>query len=241
MLKILVADDHPVVVEGWERVAAAAGPCTIVPAHSPLAAFAKMRTERPDLVVLDLSFGAGYMAGLTLLRRMRRFDTETPVLVFSMHRSALIARQALEAGATGFVNKDEPTEQIRAAFAAVLDGGFYLAPDMAQQIALLSRPRQRADTLTQREVEILGYLAEGCSYRQIADRICLSYKTVANISYSLRAKLGARSLAELVIKGVQYFASGAEMRRPDTRPTALATEPTGAAGTATLRGRVSQD
>lgn len=219
MLKILVADDHPVVVEGWERVAAATGPCIVIPAHTPLSAFARLRSERPDLVVLDLSFGAGNMAGLTLLRRMRRFDTETPVLVFSMHRSALVARRALEAGATGFVNKDEPTDQIRAAFAGALSGDFYLAPDMAQQVALLSRPRQRTDTLTQREVEILGYLAEGCSYRQIAERICLSYKTVANISYSLRAKLGAKSLAELVIKGVQYFeASGMERRFSQAHP-----------------------
>lgn len=75
------------------------------------------------------------------------------------------------------------------------------------QIALLnvSRPGAGAPRLTGREEEILGMITEGMSYRDVADRACISYKTVSNVSLVLKDKLGAANLADLVVKGIRYF------------------------------------
>ncbi|SEA96475.1 response regulator transcription factor [Rubrimonas cliftonensis] len=207
MPSVLIIDDHPVVAEGWERIARASGACDVYSAASPLAGLRAYRAHRPDMIVLDLSFGDNKMAGVRLLRRLRLHDARTPVLVFSMHRSPIIARRALEAGCNGFVNKDSPPEEINAAFSTLSSGGFYVSPAIATRIAMLSRPSSPGAEirLTEREMEILGMLAAGRSYREIASAICVSYKTVANVSHSLREKLKASSIAELVVKAIDYF------------------------------------
>ncbi|MEQ9607548.1 MAG: response regulator transcription factor [Kiloniellaceae bacterium] len=207
MPTVLIIDDHPVVAEGWGRIARSCGACHVITAGTPLEGLRAYRSERPDLLVLDLSFGDNKMAGVRLLQRLRKYDTQTPILVFSMHRSPIIARRAFEAGCNGFVNKDSAPEEIHAAFVSISKGGSYISPALATQIAFLNRPNspQAEHRLTPRELEILGLLAEGRSYREIADRICISYKTVANVSTSLREKLQASSMADLVVKAIDYF------------------------------------
>jgi two-component system invasion response regulator UvrY len=207
MPKILIVDDHPVVAEGWDRIARLSGACEVLAARTPLAALRLYREARPDILVVDLSFGDNRTAGLKLISRLRRHDPETPVLVFSMHRSPIIARRALEAGCNGFVNKDAPTDEIHAAFCSVSRGDFYISAPIATQIALLNRPEpgRKALQLTTRETEILGLLSEGKSYREIGDAACISYKTVTNTCYALKAKLGAHSMPDLVVKAIEYF------------------------------------
>lgn len=207
MPKILIVDDHPVVAEGWDRIARLSGACEVLSAQTPLAALRLYREQRPDVMVVDLSFGDNRTAGLKLIRRLRRHDARTPMLVFSMHRSPIIARRALEAGCNGFVNKDAPPDEIHAAFRCVSRGDFYVSAAIATQVALLNRPEpgREAPRLTAREVEILGMLAEGKSYREIGDAACISYKTVTNTCYALKAKLSAHSMPELVVKAIEYF------------------------------------
>lgn len=207
MPSVLIVDDHPVVAEGWERIVRAAGACHIASAHSPLEGLRSYRQDRPEMLVMDISFGENKMAGIKLIRRLRIFDSVIPILVFSMHHSAIIARRALEAGSNGFINKDAPPDQIDCAFRTVRKGQCYLAPEMATQVAMLNRPGTNREELglTEREIEVLGLISEGKSYREIADQICISYKTVANISYSLRSKLGASNLPALVVRAAEYF------------------------------------
>lgn len=209
MPKILIVDDHPVVAEGWDRIARLSGACEVLSARTPIAGLRAYREGRPDIMVIDLSFGENRTAGLKLIRRLRRYDAGTPMLVFSMHRSPIIARRALEAGCNGFVNKDAPTDEIHAAFQAVLRGDLYVSDGVARDIALLSRPEpgRGAVHLTARELEILGMLAEGRSYREIGDAACISYKTVTNTCYALKAKLRAHSMPHLVVKAIDYFAA----------------------------------
>lgn len=207
MPRILIVDDHPVVAEGWERIARISGACEVLSAATPLAGLRAYRESKPDLMVMDLSFGDNKMAGVRLISRLRRHDTRTPVLVFSMHRSPIIARRALAAGCNGFINKDAAPEDIHAAFVAIAGGGFYVSPPIATQIALLNRPGAGGAEvrLTTRELEILGLLAEGKSYREIAERLCVSYKTVTNVSHTLKEKLHASNMADLVVKAIEYF------------------------------------
>lgn len=214
MTRILIVDDHPVVAEGWERIAKQCVPCEVHCADSLLGGFQRYRAVGPDVLILDLAFGDNRMGGLRLLRRLRARDRRLAILVFSMHQSALVAREALHAGANGYINKDAALDQIRDAFEAILDGGDYVSPELAKRLALLERPGglSAEATLTPRELEILGLVAQGKSYRQISSEICLSYKTVTNNCYSLRNKLNASTLPDLVLKAIQFFEARAAPR-----------------------------
>ena len=205
--RIVIIDDHPVVAEGWGRIIRAHLPCEIIPAATALEGWRAWRTARPDLMVIDLTLGNDKIAGIKLIDRFRKLDPGLPILIFTMHRSAVLARRALHAGANGIINKDSPSEEILTALTEVLSGGNYLEGRLATQIALMSVPGKRSTgtSLTSREEEILGMIADGMSYRQIADRACISYKTVSNVSLVLREKLDATSLADLVVKAIRYF------------------------------------
>ncbi|MDQ7774968.1 MAG: response regulator transcription factor [Paracoccus aminovorans] len=206
-IQILIVDDHPVVAEGWGRIIRARVACEIASAASASDGWRQWRQNRPGMMVVDLSIGRNKIAGIRLIERLRRVDPDLPILVFTMHRSPVLARRALSSGANGIINKDSPPAEICEAFAEVARGGNYVDTRLAMQIALLNVPRAGTGTvrLTPREEEILGMISEGMSYRDIADRACISYKTVSNVSLVLKDKLGATSLADLVVKAIRYF------------------------------------
>lgn len=206
-VQILIVDDHPVVAEGWGRIIRTRVDCEISSAASASEGWRQWRNARPAMMVIDLSIGRNKIAGIRLIERLRRVDPDLPILVFTMHRSPVLARRALLSGANGIINKDSPPAEICDAFAEVAKGGNYVDTRLAMQIALLNvpRPGSSAVRLTGREEEILGMIAEGMSYRDIADRACISYKTVSNVSLVLKDKLGAGNLADLVVKGIRYF------------------------------------
>ncbi|RMC36625.1 response regulator transcription factor [Paracoccus alkanivorans] len=205
--RIVVIDDHPVVVEGWGRIIRSHLPCEIIPAASALEGWRAWRRMRPDLMVIDLTLGDNKIAGIKLIDRLRLLDLNLPILVFTMHRSPVLARRALHAGANGIINKDSPSEEILTALTEILAGGNYVDSQLATQIALMNVPGKRSTgtRLTAREEEILSMISDGLSYHEIADRACISYKTVSNVSLVLREKLGATSLTDLVVKGIRYF------------------------------------
>ncbi|MBL3569766.1 DNA-binding response regulator [Rhodovulum sulfidophilum] len=205
-LKVLIVDDHPVVAEGWGRIVRGRMPCEILCAATALEGWRLWRSERPDLVVVDLTLGEGKTAGLKLIERLRRADRRLPILVFTMHTSAVLARRALNSGAHGIINKDSPPRDICFAFEEVAAGRHHVGAHFARKIALMEVTGGGARVhLTGREEEILGLIAEGLSYREIASRACISYKTVSNVSLILKSKLGASSLGDLVVKAIRYF------------------------------------
>jgi DNA-binding NarL/FixJ family response regulator len=195
----LVIDDHPIVLEGCRRVLLDAGFEDVLEASALLAGFRLYRRARPDLVIVDLAIRGSGLAGLALIRRLRLNDVRTPILVFSMHGDPVIARQALKAGATGFLVKDTGPKTFLEAVEKVRRNQPYIAHDMAVQVALLgSRARAEQNELTSRELQTLSLLGEGKSYAQIASALGVSYKTVANTCSTLKDKLNATSLQDLV-------------------------------------------
>lgn len=206
--RILVIDDHPVVAEGWGRILSGSMPCTILTASTALEGWRAWRNERPHLVIVDLALGDNKIAGIKLTSRLRALDPATPILVFTMYRSAVFAMRALQVGANGFIHKDAPPEEICAAVTEVSRGGYYVDSRLAKQITLMSvhgATGEAQNRLTSREEEILGMIAEGLTYQEITERACISYKTVTNVTLTLKEKLGAKSLIELVVKAIRYF------------------------------------
>jgi two-component system invasion response regulator UvrY len=149
------------------------------------------------VIVVDLAMQAGSLNGLAFLRRLRRFDQQTPVLVLTMHRDPIVVGRTLEAGASGYVLKDAPPEEIVLAFAKVLAGTSYLSQDLSAG----AEPQEGDDgcgTLMPREKQILTLMSEGRSYKEIALELGVSYSTVAKACTRLKNKLGVRSRPELI-------------------------------------------
>lgn len=208
--RVLIMDDHPVVTEGWDRIIRDTIPTEITGAASPLQAFRAWRKAAPDIMVVDLTVGESKLAGIRLITRLRRVGAKMPILVFTMHRSPSIARRALQAGCNGIINKDSPGDEIRQAFLDVAQGKGYVSHDLARKIALMNQPGMSPaePRLTPRETHILRGIADGLSYRDIAEQAQISYKTVTNVSMTLKDKLRATSFADLVGKAIRHFENG---------------------------------
>ncbi|WP_413205750.1 response regulator transcription factor [Rhodospirillum sp. A1_3_36] len=206
MTKVLLIDNHPIVLQGFQRLIETDPPPVILSASTFLEAFMLYRREHPDILIVDLSMAGRSLSGLTFIARMRKVDRRVPLLVFSMHADPLIVRRALARGANGYVHKDAKPEEIRAAFEAVREGRRFIASDLAFDLALSTETPSAQGTrqdFTNRERQVLGLLAGGKSYGEIADDLGLSYKTIANVSSILKSKLDAETLPDLIYKAVQ--------------------------------------
>lgn len=206
-LRVLIVDDHPVVAEGWEWITRGRLDCQVIAAATPSQGWRAWRRQAPDVIVMDLTMGESRLAGVRMIERLRAAHAPQPILVFTMHQSPLIARRALQAGCNGIVMKDSPSDEICQALREVAGGGDYVPSALARKIALLERPGATPPRprLTPRELDILRAIAAGQSYAEIARAGGISYKTVSNVSQTLKDKLAAQSFADLVVKSVRYL------------------------------------
>jgi DNA-binding NarL/FixJ family response regulator len=209
MTRVLIIDDHPMIVEGCQRVLRDAGICELMDAGTLVSGYRLYRRSKPEVIILDLALNGSDLSGLAFLRRLRAHDRHIPILVFSMHGDAIIVKRAIEAGANGYLLKDTSSDEFLKAFNRVRIGGQYLSPELAAEIAFFGT-RRTADpktTLTPREMEMLVLLADGRSYADIAAQLHISYKTVANTASQLKAKLNAKTLPELVHHAIRHTAT----------------------------------
>lgn len=206
MTRVLIIDDHPIVVEGCQRLLRDAGVCEIADAGSVVKGYRLYRRGRPDVIILDLALNGSDLSGLAFLKRLRTHDSCTGILIFSMHGDAIIVKRAIEAGANGYLLKDTSSEEFLRAFNRVRVGRQYLTPELAAQLAFFGSGRgtDPKAALTIREMEMLALLAEGKSYGDIAAQLHVSYKTVANTASQLKAKLNARTLPELIHHAIRH-------------------------------------
>jgi DNA-binding NarL/FixJ family response regulator len=207
--RVLLVDDHAIVLQGCRSLLEDLDQCEILEATSVVSGYRLFLRRQPDVVVLDLALQGSGLAGLSLVRRMSARAPRTPILVFSMHSDPVIASRALEAGATGYLLKDTSASDLLEAFDTVRRGRAYISHSLATEVALLgTRGKTRAvGKLTPRELQTLALLAEGKAYSQIAEELCVSYKTVANTCSQLKVKLGAGNLAELIHRAIGYVAA----------------------------------
>jgi two-component system, NarL family, invasion response regulator UvrY len=197
-MRILIVDDHAIVRAGLRRLLAEEARLELREAAGGKEAIALARDWRPDLVILDLNLPG--MGGLELIKRLGMEEKPPRILVLSMHDDPLHALRALQAGAYGYVSKDAAPAEILEGIKRVGEGRSYVAPLLAQQMALLSvrAPAHPLDGLSPRELEILRLLGAGKSLQQIADALGLGYKTIANSCGQIKAKLGVQRTAELI-------------------------------------------
>lgn len=209
MTRVLVIDDHPVVLRGCREILVNAGANEIVQAQSVAEGFQLYRKRKPDLIIVDLAMRSGVLNGLSFVRRLRMHDQQMPLLVFTMHSDPIIVSRALELGANGYVLKDASAEEFLTAFQTVRAGKLYLSHDLAADVAF-NQAREKANpirNLSLRELQTLALVAEGKPYGVIAQHLGVSYKTVANVCTQLKAKFGVHTLPELMRMAIQHLPS----------------------------------
>lgn len=169
----------------------------IVEARTAAEARIAMTRDEPDVAIIDINLPDG--SGLELTREFTGYDREARIVVFSMSDTPILAIQAIQAGARGYVSKTGGSTDLREAVLAVARGDTWISDDLVQEMALLRAQNHKTETLlSEREQLILRMLARGRSMAEIANDISVSYKTVASDCTILRKKLGARTSTEMV-------------------------------------------
>ncbi|MES1179723.1 MAG: response regulator transcription factor [Hyphomicrobium sp.] len=196
-MKILIVDDHPIVLSGCRALIAEADDMTMLEARDATRAQEIFAAQHPDVTMVDINLPD--ISGFELARRLLIRDPEARIVIFSMNDDPMFAAQAIECGAKGYVSKSDDPSTFLDAIRTVAKGGHSLPTEMAQKIAFLRiGTGETAASLSSREAEVLRLLAKGKSMSEIAALINVSYKTVATTCTSLRKKFNARTLVQLI-------------------------------------------
>ncbi len=200
LVRLMLVDDHPLVRDGLRaRLEVVTGLQVVAEADSADAALTAAARTTPDLVLMDIGLrGAN---GIEATRRLRALLPALRVVMLTMHDNTEYVREALRAGAVGYVQKDSPAEEIVDAIRAVMAGGQYLSAGIAA--ALQRAGAGDDDTLTPREREVLALIAQGLSSKDIGERLAMGVRTVETHRTNLRRKLDLTSPAALVRYAVE--------------------------------------
>jgi two-component system invasion response regulator UvrY len=197
-MRVLIVDDHPIIVAGCTAMLAGESDIEVFDACDAETGLQAYMERRPDVAVVDI--GLPGASGFELARRILRLDPQARIVVFSMNDDAIFAARAIDAGARGYVTKNDDPYLLLRAVREVAAGGVFLMPKIANRLAFeknagASNP---LSGLNSRELEILRMLGRGLSMAEIADAAQVSYKTIANSCSIIKRKLGARTPMDLV-------------------------------------------
>ncbi|MDX1634575.1 MAG: response regulator transcription factor [Marinobacter sp.] len=198
-MKILIADDHSVVRQGYASLLHAKfSPCDIIEADSGEGACALYASERPDLAILDI--GLPGISGIEAAQRILQGDPEARILFFSMYDESQVVKQALAAGGLGYITKSGPPKTLVEAVAKVARGEPFIEYDLVMRVGLnqAGSVDERLKSLTQKEFEVFVMLARGEGPEEIGQSLDIGSKTVSNYVASIKSKLQVSSIGRLV-------------------------------------------
>lgn len=210
-LRIVIVDDHPIVRKGLiELINQQPGMAVVGESDAPAEGLARIRADRPDVAIVDLSLGLA--SGLDLLKTLNATLPEVRVLMLSMHDETLHAERALAAGASGYIMKHEAMENLIAAIRCVASGKTYVSPQMSERIVarVTGRGGGAAEEpaplarLTDRERQVFALMGRGLETRAIATQLDLSVKTIETYHARIKEKLGLKTAHELIRAAVSW-------------------------------------
>jgi DNA-binding NarL/FixJ family response regulator len=208
-IRILLAEDHMVVREGFRKLLAAEADFEVVgEAQTGRQAVALARKLRPDVVVMDIAMPL--LNGLEATRQIRQAIPGARVLMLSAHNDDAYIEQSLAFGAVGFLLKQTSSHDLSKAIREVQSGKTFFSPSIAKRLHDQKLPangkalRKRVARLTSRELEVLQLIAEGLPNKQVADELKISIKTVEKHRQSMMQKLNIHDVA-----GLTRYAIGA--------------------------------
>ncbi len=200
MIRVLLADDHPVVRKGLSQIVAEHRDMVVVgEAGDGAAVLQSISRLAVDVLVLDINMPG--RSGLEVLREVKQLQPRLPVLVLSVHPEDQLAVRALMAGASGYLNKDSAPEDLVKAIRKVFAGGKFVTPTLAEalvanlQMESIDTPPHK--TLSDREYSVMLRIASGKAVSEIASELCLSVKTVSTYRARILEKMNMKTNADL--------------------------------------------
>lgn len=199
MLRILIADDHAVVRKGLRQILLEEFPSAEITETADAAAlFLKVLRGEWDVVITDISMPD--KSGLEVLQQIRREYPRLPVLILSAHSEDQYAIRALKAGASGYLCKDSASEELVTAIRRILLGKKYITSSLAEKLAFhLDQESDRPphESLSDREFEVMKFLAAGKVVSEIASQLCLSVTTISTYRARILTKMNLKTNYDL--------------------------------------------
>jgi two-component system, NarL family, invasion response regulator UvrY len=204
MIRVLIADDHPIVRRGLRQILADE-PDLDAPGEAQNGHEVLKQLQQPwDVLVLDINMPG--RSGLEILHEVKDRRPDLPVLIMSIHSEEQFGVRALKAGAAGYLNKESAPEELVKAIRKVHGGGKYVSPTLGEQLAValqFGEHRMPHDALSNRENEILCLIASGKTVSEIAEHLILSVKTVSTYRSRILEKMKLHTNAELMHYAIQ--------------------------------------
>jgi DNA-binding NarL/FixJ family response regulator len=204
---VLIVDDHQVVIEGITTLLSEKGDFEIAGALTDSReALSTTKSVKPDIVVLDVSMP--HLDGIEVARDIKAWDESVKILVYSMSSSKEHITAMFREGASGYVLKDEPLSELFLALQAVSEGGTFYSSAVRKTLQEHMKELELGECkdvaevqngiakLSVREKEVFVLLADGLTVKDVAERLCISPKTVESHKYNIMDKLGLKSLAQ---------------------------------------------
>jgi two-component system nitrate/nitrite response regulator NarL len=211
---LLICDDHKILTDSLSMVVERDEQLRFVapPVHDPERALEICREHFPDVVLMDVEFKKGGMNGIEATRRIKEASPATKVVIMTAHDDERLLVEAVEAGASGFLGKDEPADEVLRAVKAAAEGEVLIDPaTLARLLHQVTKEREQTRevqvlfaTLTDREWDILRHLAHGRRNDDVAATLFISPQTVHTHVRNLLGKLGVHSKLEAVALAVRH-------------------------------------
>ena len=205
MIRVLVADDHPIVREGLKQILSDTDDIVVKgEAETGQAVLTCTARDHYDVVVLDLSMPG--RDGLEVLRELKQHNPRLPVLILSMHPEEHYAVRVLRGGAAGYLTKSSAPDELVSAIRRVASGRKYISATLAERLTYeLGRDADKPvhETLSDREYQVMFMISKGSSIKEIAEELCLSGKTVSTYRSRILDKMNVKNNAELVLYAVR--------------------------------------
>lgn len=200
MITVSIADDHRIVREGLRRILSEAADIKVIDeASNGREIVEKVRLNPPDVVLLDISMPE--MDGLDATKQIHALFPELPILILTVHPAKQYASRILRAGAKGYINKHAAPEELVQAVRKTFSGRTYLSPEVSEELALQFIGEGAnflpVESLSDRELQILCFIAKGRKCTEIAEELCLSIKTVNTYRARVLSKLDLRNNSDL--------------------------------------------
>ncbi len=205
---VVIADDHAIVREGIKNLVELSSEFKVVGlAENGQGAIDICKKEKPDVLLLDISMPS--MNGIEVLRRLFKHNLDTKVIVLTIHDEKAYLVETMSLGVKGYVLKDADSDILLEAIRTVADGEIYIYPSMRKYLdkttkkIIISGKSEVFDMLTARELEIIKFLADGLSNKDIAESLYISEKTVKNHVSNIFKKLGVNDRTSAAIYAIK--------------------------------------
>lgn len=204
-IKILIADDHPIVREGYKKILSDTNDLIAADeAENGQEVMDLIRKKDYDLILLDISMPG--RSGLEVLKDLKTLKPKLPVLILSIYPEEQYAVRAFRAGASGYLTKASAPHELITAIRKISQGGRYISSSMAERLTYyLDADASKAphEILSDREYQVMLMIASGKTVTEIADELCLSVKTISTYRTHIIDKMKLKNNAEITLYAIQ--------------------------------------